>query len=72
MKEEHSSASYFLRAVVYHGVIDPKITLFTDEDWFYFSVGSYISSQNNRQSNCIKCPFAIRRLVYRVQLITAT
>jgi hypothetical protein len=68
MKEEHSSASYFLRAV-YHGVTDPKITLFTDEDWFYFSVGSYISSQNNRQSNSIKFPFAIRRLVYRVQLL---
>jgi hypothetical protein len=31
---------------VHYGVLDPKLTLFTDEAWFHLS--GYINAQNNR------------------------
>jgi hypothetical protein len=37
--------NWFLQAV-HDGVLDPKLTFFTDEAWFHLS--SYISAQNNR------------------------
>jgi hypothetical protein len=31
---------------IYDGVLDPKLTFFTDEAWFHLS--GYINAQNNR------------------------
>jgi hypothetical protein len=43
--EERIFVTGFLQAV-HDGVLDPKLTFFTDETWFHLS--GYISAQNNR------------------------
>jgi hypothetical protein len=41
---------WFLQAV-HDGVLDPKLTFFSDEAWFHLS--GYITAQNNRYWNII-------------------
>jgi hypothetical protein len=59
--------NWFLQAV-HDGVLDPKLTFFTDEAWFHLS--GYINAQNNRYWSSInprqtfEVLFMIRRLVW--------
>jgi hypothetical protein len=45
LREKDAFFNWFLQAV-HDGVLDPKLTFFTDEAWFHLS--GYINAQNNR------------------------
>jgi hypothetical protein len=58
----------FLRQTVHDGVLDPKLTFFTDKAWFHLS--GYISAKNNRYWSSINTDFwSDPSLVYGVPLL---